>query len=198
MASCQPGCARHSGDDVGEVKHRCEEEDFLDAFVVAPHRQQPYQCAADRNRDVLGDVKELEAARNAGKLADDVAEVDQHQEDHDDHRDAQAEFLADQVAESLAGYRAHARAHFLDDDERQSDRNHGPEQRVTELRPGLGVGEDAVGIVVDIGGNETRTEHGEEEQYPGSPAFQHVGAVSIRGIPSLPAQTGRGASETPV
>jgi hypothetical protein len=40
---------QHSGDDVCEVKHRREEKDFLDAFVVATNRQQPDESAADRN-----------------------------------------------------------------------------------------------------------------------------------------------------
>jgi hypothetical protein len=140
-------------------------------------------------------VKELQAARNPGEFADDVAEIHQHQQDHDDYRDAKPEFLANQVAQSLAGHGTHAGAHFLDDDERQGHRNHGPQQGVTELGPGLRVGEDAVGIVVDIRRDKPRTEHGKEEQYPGSPVLQHVGAISIRGMPSLPARDSRGAAK---
>ncbi len=167
----------HAGDDVGEVDHRGEEEDFLDALVIAADGEQPDEKGADGDGDVFGDVEELEAAGDAGEFADDVAEVHQHQQQHDDDGEAEAEFLADEVGEAFAGDGAHARAHFLDDDEGEGDGEHGPQQGVAELRAGLGVGEDAVGIVVDVGGDEPRAEHGEEEQNPGSPAFQHVGSA---------------------
>jgi hypothetical protein len=46
-------------------------------------------------------AEQLEAARDAGELADDVAEVRDDQRDHQQERDAESEFLADQIAEPL-------------------------------------------------------------------------------------------------
>jgi hypothetical protein len=74
--------------------------------------------------------------------------------DHHQKGDAQAELFADEVAEAFAGDHAHAGAHLLHDDQGQGDGNHGPEQRVAVLRAGLRVGEDAAGVVVDVGGDE--------------------------------------------
>jgi hypothetical protein len=45
-----------------------------------------------------------------------------------------------------------------------------------ELRPGSRVGVDAVGIVVDVRGDKTRTNYGEEQDDPGLPAFQEFHA----------------------
>jgi hypothetical protein len=84
---------------------------------------------------------------------------------------AQAELLADEVAEALAGDHAHAGAHLLDHDERNGDGNDGPEQRVAVLRTCLGVGEDAAGVVIDVGGNESGAENGQEQKYPDSRTF---------------------------
>ncbi len=124
---------------------------------------------ADGDADVFGDVEELHAAGDAGELGDDVAEVDDDEQDHDDEGHAEAELFADEVAEALAGDDAHAGAHLLHDDEREGDGDHRPEERVAELGAGLGVGEDAAGVVVDVGGDEARAEDGKEEDQPGSP-----------------------------
>jgi hypothetical protein len=42
------------------------------------------------------------------------------------------------------------------------------------LGSGIGIRENAARIVIDIGGNEARPEHGEEEQYADSPALGHA------------------------
>ena len=56
-------------------------------------------------------------------------------------------------------------------DQGDGDGNHGPEQGVAELGSGLGVGEDAVGVVVDVGGDEAGSEDGQEEHDSDSPAL---------------------------
>jgi hypothetical protein len=50
------------------------------------------------------------------------------------------------------------------------------------LRAGLRVGEDAAGVVIDIGGNESGTEDGQKEKYPDSPALPHGDASSYGGF----------------
>ena len=77
---------------------------------------------------------------------------------------AEAELFADEIAEAFAGDDAHARAHLLHDDQRERDRDHGPEQRVAELRACLGVGEDAAGVVIDVGRDEAGAKHREEDR----------------------------------
>ncbi len=164
------GAAEHAGDDVGDVEDAGDEEDLFDALVVALDDESPDEEGADGDADVLADVEELHAAGDAGELGDDVAVVDDDEQDHHHEGDAQAELFADEVAEAFAGDDAHARAHLLHDDEREGDGDHRPEQGVAELRAGLGVGEDAAGVVVDVGGDEARPEDGEEEKDSGSPA----------------------------
>ena len=164
------GAAEHAGDDVGDVEDAGDEEDLFDALVVALDDQGPDEEGADGDADVLADVEELHAAGDAGELGDDVAVVDDDEQDHHHEGDAEAELFADEVAEAFAGDHAHARAHLLHDDEGEGDGDHGPEQGVAELRAGLGVGEDAAGVVIDVGGDEAGAEDGEEEKDSGSPA----------------------------
>ncbi len=52
-------------------------------------------------------------------------------------------------------------------DQGKGDRDHGPEEKVSELRPGRRVGQDAAGIIVDIRCNKTRADDGKEQQNPG-------------------------------
>ena len=79
----------------------------------------------------------------------------------------------------FAGDGAHAGGHLLHDDEGDGGGDQGPQQRVAELGAGLRIGEDAAGIVIDVGGDEAGTEDGknrrqtEEDQAPA----QAAGAV---------------------
>jgi len=88
-------------------------------------------------------VKQVHGAGDADELGDHVGVVDHHQQHHEHKGEAQAEFLADEVAEALAGYYPHAGAHLLHHDQGDGDGNDGPQQGVSVLRAGLGVGEDA-------------------------------------------------------
>ena len=119
-------------------------------------------------------MKEVQRTGDADELRDHVGVVDHHQQHHQHEGEAQAELLADQVAEALAGDHAHAGAHLLHHDERDGDGNDGPEQRVAVLRAGLRVGEDAAGVVIDVGGNESGAEDGQKQQYPDSPTLPHA------------------------
>jgi hypothetical protein len=38
---------------------------------------------------------------------------------------------------------------------------------------GIMVGEDAAGVVVNVGGNESRAENGQKQEYPDSPTLEH-------------------------
>ena len=100
----------------------------------------------------------MQAEGNAGKFADDIAEIYDHQRKHHQECWADAELLADQIAQAFTGGRAHSRRHLLDDNQRDGDRDHRPQQRVAELRSCLRVSGDAVGVVIYIGGNETGTD----------------------------------------
>ena len=88
----------------------------------------------------------------------------------------QAEFFADQVAQAFAGHGAHARAHLLHYDQRDRGRNHRPQEQVAELRAGLRIRQDAVGIVVDVRGNKSRSYDGKDQQDLDLPASQKIHA----------------------
>jgi hypothetical protein len=109
-------------------------------------------------------MKQVHRAGNADELRDHVGVVDHHQQHHQHKGEPQAELLADQVAQALAGDHAHAGAHLLHHDQRNGDGKDGPQQRIAVLRASLGVGEDAAGIVIDIGGDESGTENGQKQQ----------------------------------
>ena len=116
----------------------------------------------------------MQRSGDADELRDHVGVVDHHQQDHQHKGEAQPELLADQVAEALARHHAHAGAHLLHHDQRDGDGNHGPQQRVAVLRACLRVGEDAAGVVIDVGGNESGAKHGQKQQYPDSPTLPHA------------------------
>ena len=172
------GLGENAGKDIRDVDERGGKEDFLGAFVVAAQHQRPYKKSADGHGDEFGNVEQVQRAGNADELGDDVGVIDHHQQHHEHEGDAQAELLADEVAEALARDHPHAAAHLLHHDERDGDGNHGPQQGVTVLCAGLRVGEDAAGVVIDIGGNESGTEHGQKEKDPDSPALPHVESSS--------------------
>ena len=125
--------ARH---DVRHVEQGRGQEDLLDAFVGALDDEHPDGGRGERHDDVARDAEDLQAARHAGEVGDDVAEVGDDQRQHQEERQPEAEFLANQIAQPLARDGAHARDHFLHHDQRDRDRNHGPEQRVAELGAG--------------------------------------------------------------
>ena len=163
------GAAEHAGDDVGDVEDAGDEEDLLDALVVALDDEDPDDGGTDGDAGVFADVEELHAAGDSGELRDHVGEVHDDEQDHDDEGDAEAELFADEIAETFAGDHPHAGAHLLNDDEGEGDGDHRPEEGVAVLGSGGRVGEDAAGVVVDVGGDEAWTEHGKEEDEPGSP-----------------------------
>ena len=57
---------------------------------------------------------------------------------------------------------AHARGHLLHHDEGDGGRDKRPQQGVAVLGAGLRVGQDAAGVVIDIGGDEARPDDREE------------------------------------
>ena len=83
---------------------------------------------------------------------------------HREERHPQAELLANQVRKALSGDGAHARGHFLNDDQRDRGGNQCPQQRVAVFRPGLRVSEYTARVVVDICRDEPRTYHGEQSE----------------------------------
>ena len=162
--SCQ-----HTGDDVGEVEERRGEKDLLHALVAALHHQQPHQHGRNRHADEARDVKQLQAAGDAGELGDHIAEVGDDQAEHHEERDAEAVLFANEIAQAFAGDRAHARRHLLHHDQRDGHGNHHPQQRVAELRAGRRVGVDTSGVVVDVGGDEAGADDGQQHQQTHSP-----------------------------
>ena len=97
----------------------------------------------------------------------------EHQRDHHEERDPQAEFLADQIGQPLAGHRAHARAHLLRHDQQQRDGNQRPQRQIAVLRAGLRIGEDAAGVVIDVGGDESRADDRQKDRDLIAEPFQH-------------------------
>ncbi len=165
------GMRQDPGKDVTDEDGRRHEKDLLDAVVGAVDDEDPDQSGGDRQHDEAGYPEELEAARHAGEFGHDVAEVGHHQHRHQEERDPEAEFLPDQIAQPLARDRTHARGHLLHDDQRDGGRNHRPQQRIAEPRPGDRVGPDSAGVVAAFAGDQSGTDDGDEERQPALPAF---------------------------
>jgi hypothetical protein len=160
--------------DVRHIEDTGAKEDLFNALIVALHYQEPDQHSAHRHGNVPADVKQPEAACDAGKLCNDIREVHDHQQNHHKKCRAQSELFTDQVAEPFAGHNTEPRAHLLHDNQGQGHRQHRPEQRIPILRAGLRIGKDAAGIVIDVSRNESGPKDGEEDQYPDSPPSQHA------------------------
>ena len=138
---------------VGEIKAAGYQEYFFDLAVTSLHYQKPDGDAGERHRNIFADAENLHGGGYAGEFGDGVAQVHGQGGDHYEEGGAEAEFFADQVGEAFAGDYAHARAHFFGDVERDGHGDEGPEHGVAELRAGGGVGGDAAGVVVYVGGD---------------------------------------------
>ncbi len=67
-------------------------------------------------------------------------------------------------AEPLARVNTQARAHFLDDHERNRYEDHQEQRLVTKLRAGAGVSEDAARVITGVGGYQAWPKNGENSQ----------------------------------
>ena len=160
---------QHPRNDVGEVEKRRRQEDFFHALVGALYHQQPHHYGGNRHTHVAGNVEQLQTAGDSGELRNHVAEVGDDQPQHHEERNPQAIFFADEIAEPFTGGRAHARRHLLHHDQRDRHGDHDPEQKVAELCSSGGVGIDTAGVIVHVGGDEPRTNDGQEHQQADSP-----------------------------
>src|SRR5208282_2280485 len=167
---------QHSGKYISDVEERSRQEDFLNALVLPFDCDEPDDHGADRHCDVLGDSEQPHASHDADKLAYDVSKIGDQNAEHHKEGNPQAVFFPDQIAQPLAGHRSHAGAHLLHYDQGDCSRDHGPQEHVAELRAGLRIGQDAVGIVVDIRGDEARSYYGKKQQEPELPTSQEFHA----------------------
>ncbi len=156
--------SQKAADGVGDIEDAGHQEDLLHLACLAARHQEVDQDRADRHRDLGRESEDLEARGDAGEFGDGVAPVaDQHREqDPEGHADPVV--LADQVRQPLAGDGPHARAHLLHDDQRQRDGDERPQQLGSELCARHRVGGDAAGVVVDVGGDDARPHHRQEQQ----------------------------------
>ncbi len=145
--------ARMRGDYVGEIEPAGNQEYFFDLAITSLHYQQPDGDACQRDRNKFADAEDLHGGCYTGKFCDGVAEIDGQGGDHYEEGGAEAEFFADQVGEAFAGDDAHAGAHFFGDVESDGHGDERPEEGVAEVRAYGGVGGDAAGVVVHVGGD---------------------------------------------
>ena len=182
------GLGHNRGNNIGDVEAAGHEEDDFHLAVSAFQNQKPDNQRGDGYGDVFADVENFHGGGDAGKFGDDVGEVDEEAGDHDEKCGAEAELFADQVGEAFAGDHAHARAHFFGDVERDGHGDEGPEERVAVMRACLGVGGDAAGVVVDVGGDEAGADYGKEQREAAAQAADallQVGATVADGGEAL-------------
>src|SRR6185437_12771801 len=101
---------------------------------------------------------------------------------HGEHGNSEPKLFPDQIRQAFAGYSAHARSHFLNDDERDRYGNKGPEQRVAELCAGLRVGENSADIVIDVCRDESGTKDREERKHAESPGSGKRQSSAMSGV----------------
>ncbi len=114
--------------------------------------------------DVPGEPEQLRARRHPGELGHRVEHVGDQQRDQDVEGHLDAEVLADEVGEAFARDDRHADAHLLDDDQGDEYGDHHPQQAVAVVRAGQRVGGDAARVVVHVGRDDARADHGKEEE----------------------------------
>ena len=74
-SALQPGgLGQKSGKNVGDVEKRSGQKYFLHRLVLALDHDQPDDDGADRDGVVLVEAKQFQAAGDAGKFGDHVAE----------------------------------------------------------------------------------------------------------------------------
>ena len=156
---------------IGQVEDAGNEEDDFDLAVVPFQNENPDEQGGDRDGDVFADAEDLRGGGNAGEFGDDVAEIDEEADDHDEESGAETEFFTDEVGEAFSGDDTEASAHFFGDVESDGHGDEGPEKRVAVGGASLRVGGDAAGVVIDVGGDDARTDDGEEESDAAAPEF---------------------------
>jgi len=158
-----------SGNDVADVKAGRGQKDFFHSLIVAFHHQQPHQHRRNRHADVFGDPKQFQAQRHSGELRQHVPEVGGQYGYHDHESDAKSVFFANEIAEPFAGDGPHACRHLLHYHQRHGHGNDEPQQKVAELGPRLRIGGNAAGVVVDVGSDNSRSDHSQEKNDLDSP-----------------------------
>ncbi len=117
-------------------------------------------------------MKQLQAAGDSREFRYDIAEVGDDQTQHHEKCDPQAIFFADQVAQTLARRRTHTGRHLLHNNQGDGHGDHDPEQKISKLGSGSGIGVNAAGVIVDIRGDEPGADDGQEHQQADSPDFK--------------------------
>src|SRR5438477_8621810 len=115
--SVDPGLFRQDpGEDISHIKERSHQENLFHGFVLAFEDDYPNDECADGNRDVLGKPEQFETTRDAGKLSDHIAEVDDQDADHHEEGNADPILFADEVAETLASDSSHTGRDLMNPD----------------------------------------------------------------------------------
>ena len=176
-----------AGDGISNVKDTGDEKDFFDQPVRPSHHQRPDYKGPGGHGEIAFDPEHLHPGREPGKLCYGVAEIHDQEEGHQDERHAQTEFLTDQVCQALARHHAHARHHLLHNDERHRDGDQRPQQAEPELRPSLGIGQDAARVVIHVGGDDARSDDRHEDDQVEAQAAQARRLEEFHGTTSDPA-----------
>jgi hypothetical protein len=128
-------------------------------------------------------MKNLHRRRDAGELRHHVGQIHKKTRDHHEERGAESEFFPNQVGEPLTRHHPHPRAHLFGNVQRNGHGDERPQKSIAVLRAGLGVNGDPTGIVVHIGGDQSRPDYGQQQQQPPPQAAQpllQAGAVILQ------------------
>ncbi len=160
----QSGWAMIAGKEVGEIDQAGGQEHPLHHLIGPAQHQPPGKQRRQGQRDIFAHPEQLHAGGDPGKFAHDVAHVAQEQPQHGIKGDLDAEALPGQVGQPFAGDRAHAGAHLLDDHQGQDHGDEEPEDFVAQDGAGHGIGGNAAGIVVHVGGDDARPHDRQEDE----------------------------------
>jgi len=158
------GMRKQGGKKVAEIEGTEDQKYDLDETIGTFEDQNPDNDSGQWNGNIFIEAKELAGGSDAGKFRNYVKQVDQETGDHDEEGGTQAKFLANEIGETFAGDDAHAGTHLHGDVEGYGHGDEGPEQRVAVGGACLGIGADAAGIVVDVGGDDAGADDGEKKE----------------------------------
>jgi hypothetical protein len=107
---------------IGKENQRQDQEQLLNPAVRARDHQIPQSHGGHGHREVFADTEQLHRRADADELGDSHAAVGQQDDSDGEQRPTNTKALANQVEQPAASRSAKASTHFLDDGQRDRDK----------------------------------------------------------------------------
>ena len=161
--------AQHRQRKHQKAREKKHEHRSFPAAEVACDRDAYEQQRGHRDNHCRIQAEMLARHADAHEFRADGQEIEQEDPRHRVPAPEPAESLADEACIADAGHRTETYHHLLVHDEDRDQKQESPQQRVTEVLAGLGIGRDAAGVVVADHDDDAGADDGEERQDAAAP-----------------------------